>query len=412
MSGSICQNKMSSFESILEKESVLENMELEKTVIQDLDKTLVPKTPIDFIRDRDVNTNTNPNANPIPIPIINTSPSPITPNEIHYREFQSNTKDNIPASGGEYSSSESIDRNENQKEVSVSDFSSSDRGGIVYDIIHIFDDVYSYGRTLIENNYFNFSENDDFNLVYPNIYIGNYSTSTNLELLKNVGITHIISVIPTFNPPFSDKFKYLHIQAYDDQTQDLSQYFENCNAFIGDVLNESGKVLIHCMVGRSRSVTMFLAFLINVIRGNFNQNIVNLGSDNDVSNEVEYKQFGKSRNTNINQNTHSKIRDTQNEDINQIEYIKPELSNKYRNFINYKKETMIREVDELMEKYKLFQKEMNIFADDIVSDTSIEQLKQQFSNIFIVQILKYIKKYRSMASPNSYFVSQLIELLM
>ena len=392
-----CHNKMSSFESILEREPVTENVELENTVIQDLDKTLVPKTPIDFIRD--VDANTNPNAQPI----INTSPSHITSNEIHYREFQSNSKDNIatdniPASSGE-----------TPKEVNVSDFSSSDRGGIVYDIIHIFDDVYSYGRTLIENNYFNFSENDDFNLVYPNIYIGNYSTSTNLELLKNVGITHIISVIPTFNPPFSDKFKYLHIQAYDDQTQDLSQYFQNCNAFIENVLNEGGKVLIHCMVGRSRSVTMFLAFLINVIRGNFNQNIVNLGSDNDVSNEVEYKQFGKSRNTNT--NTYSKIRDTYNEDINQIEYIKPELSNKYRNFINYKKETMIREVDELMEKYKLFQKEMNIFADEIVSDTSIEQLKQQFANNFIVQILKYIKKYRSMASPNSYFVSQLIELL-
>lgn len=383
-----CYNKMSSFESILEREPVTENVELENTVIQDLEKTLVPKTPIDFVRDV--------NVNPIANPIINTSPSPIIPNEINYREFQSDGKDNTSASGGE-----------TPKEVNVSDFSSSDRGGIVYDIIHILDDVYSYGRTLIENNYFNFSENDDFNLVYPNIYIGNYSTSTNFELLKNVGITHIISVIPTFNPPFSDKFKYLHIHAYDDQTQDLSQYFQNCNAFIENVLNEGGKVLIHCMVGRSRSVTMFLAFLINVIRGNFNQNIVNLGSDNDVSNEVEYKQFGKSRNT----NTNSKIRDTYNEDINQIEYIKPELSNKYRNFINYKKETMIREVDELMEKYKLFQKEMNIFADEIVSDTSIEQLKQQFANNFIVQILKYIKKYRSMASPNSYFVSQLIELL-
>ena len=389
-----CQSKMSSFESILEREPVTENVELENTVIQDLEKTLVPKTPIDFVRDI--------NANPIANPIINTSPIPISPNEINYREFQSDGKDNTSSKGSE-----------TPKEVNVSDFSSSDRGGIVYDIIHIFDDVYSYGRTLIENNYFNFSENDDFNLVYPNIYIGNYSTSTNLELLKNVGITHIISVIPTFNPPFSDKFKYLHIQAYDDQTQDLSQYFQNCNAFISDVLSEGGKVLIHCMVGRSRSVTMFLAFLINVIRGNFNQNIVNLGSDNDVSNEVEYKQFGKSRNTNtnINQNTHSQIRDTYNEDINQIEYIKPELSNKYRNFINYKKETMIREVDDLMEKYKLFQKEMNIFADEIVSDTSIEQLKQQFANNFIVQILKYIKKYRSMASPNSYFVSQLIVLL-
>ena len=86
---------------------------------------------------------------------------------------------------------------------------------------------------MIQDNYlgyyFNFANNDDFNLIYPNIYIGNYSTSTNLELLKGVGITHILSVIPTFNPPFLDKFTYLHIPAYDDQSQDLKQYLQSCN---------------------------------------------------------------------------------------------------------------------------------------------------------------------------------------
>ena len=119
--------------------------------------------------------------------------------------------------------------NNNEKIVAVADVGAvadvvdSEHGGIVYDLIHLLDDVYSYGRTIIENNYFNFANNDDFNLIYPNIYIGNYSTSTNLELLKGVGITHILSVIPTFNPPFLDKFTYLHIPAYDDQSQDLKQ---------------------------------------------------------------------------------------------------------------------------------------------------------------------------------------------
>ena len=96
------------------------------------------------------------------------------------------------------------------------DFNNDESGGIIYDILHFFDDIYVYGRTLLENNYINLSDTDDFNLVYPNIYIGNYSTSTNFDLLKTLGITHIISAIPTFNPPFEDKFKYLHIEAYDD----------------------------------------------------------------------------------------------------------------------------------------------------------------------------------------------------
>jgi hypothetical protein len=396
---------MSSFSSILEREPPVENILTETAVlnnsVQDLEETLIPKTPIDFVANANAKSDSNSDSD--------------SSSKIQYREFQSDTN-NYGDGKDNHTSVEAVYKE--QKGVIVSDVGNNDRGGIVYDIIHILDDVYSYGRTVIENNYFNFANNDDFNLVYPNIYIGNYSTSTNLELLQNVGITHIISVIPTFNPPFPDKFKYLHIQAYDDQSQDLSQHFEKCNLFIKNMLKEGGKVLIHCMVGRSRSVTLFLGFLINIICGNFNQSVVNLFSDNDVSNEVEYKQFGKSRNKlNIKYNSSrtNTANDTANDNITTLEYIKPELSNKYLNFINYKKETMISEVDELIKKYKLFQKEIHILTADIVSDKSkeqsLEQSKEQFANNFITQILNYIKKYRSIASPNPYFITQLVDLL-
>ena len=98
--------------------------------------------------------------------------------------------------------------------------------------MHTISDLYVYGRTMIENNYINLSDNEDFSIMFPNIYVANYSTSTNLELLQGLGITHIISVIPTFNPPFLDKFKYLHIEAYDDESQDIKKYFEISNEFI------------------------------------------------------------------------------------------------------------------------------------------------------------------------------------
>ena len=400
---------MSSFSSILEREPpgenvatkniAIENIAIENVVLNNvghgLDNTLVPKTPIDFVKNANANSNVDSSS------------------KIQYREFQSDINNYNGGKDNDTSSVKEADCKE-QKEVIISDVGNNDRGGIVYDIIHILDDVYSYGRTVIENNYFNFANNDDFNLVYPNIYIGNYSTSTNLELLQNVGITHIMSVIPTFNPPFPDKFKYLHIQAYDDQSQDLSQHFENCNTFIGNVLKDGGKVLIHCMVGRSRSVTLFLGFLINIICGNFNQSVVNLFSDNDVSNEVEYKQFGKSKNK-LNIKYTNSSPDTINDTISKIEYIKPELSNKYRNFINYKKETMISEVEELIKKYKLLQKEINILTVDIVpdkaTDKSTDQLKIQFANNFIKHILQYIKSYRTTASPNPYFITQLVDLL-
>ena len=177
-----------------------------------------------------------------------------------------------------------------EKENAVDITNLSENGGILYEIIRYFDDLYVTGRTHIENNYFNFSSNEDFNLVYPNIYVGNYSITTNFELLKGLGITHIISVIPTFNPAFEEHFKYLHIQAYDDDAQDMKMYFTSTNKFIKDCLAQNGKVLIHCMVGHSRSVTIFLAFLISIIKGEFSQSIVKFyenecNNDTNITNE-------------------------------------------------------------------------------------------------------------------------------
>lgn len=285
-----------------------------------------------------------------------------------------------------------------------------DEPSFFYNLLHILDDIYVYGRTVIENNYFNLSDNVDFNIVYPNIYIGNYSTSTNLELMNGLGITHIITVLPTFNPPFPDNFTYLHVQAYDDETQNLEPFFQKTNQFISDALTNRGKLLIHCMVGRSRSVSVFLAFLIHVIQGHFNQLLVDTTASNDVSNEIEYNKFvgfaGKKPRVitdgvapvrfinnplDSDNNISSIIND---EEISRVEYLQPEFGNKFRKFMNYKKDIMIREIEKLIEKYKLNVNSQSNTKEDLYSD-----------------ILAYVKKYRSIACPNSYFEKQLRMLL-
>ena len=47
----------------------------------------------------------------------------------------------------------------------VVDNFNNDGASILYDVIHTLDDLYVYGRTVIENNYFNFTNNDDFNML-------------------------------------------------------------------------------------------------------------------------------------------------------------------------------------------------------------------------------------------------------
>ena len=306
-----------------------------------------------------------------------------------------------------------------------------DEPGFFYNLLHILDDIYVYGRTVIENNYFNLSDNVDFNLVYPNIYIGNYSTSTNLELLQGLGITHILTVLPTFNPPFPDKFAYLHVQAYDDETQNLEPFFQQTNKFISDALTQRGKLLIHCMVGRSRSVSVFMAFIIHVMQGHFNQSLVDTTSSNDVSNEIEYNKFiGKhiGKQTKVitdgiapvryikergaenqgNQNGEPELQNT--EEISKLEYLQPEFGNKFRKFINYKKDLMLREIEKLIEKYKLAHSSYSITNINTNTNTNLNTNLNTKEDLYS-DILAYVKKYRAIACPNAYFEKQLRMLL-
>ena len=339
---------------------------------------------------------------------------------------------------------EKVDNEESEmksepKSTSMVDFNNDESGGIIYDILHFFDDIYVYGRTLLENNYINLSETDDFNLVYPNIYIGNYSTSTNFELLKTLGITHIISAIPSFNPPFEDKFHYLHIEAYDDESQDISQYFEISNEFINECLNQGGKVLIHCMVGRSRSVSLFLGFLIYIMHGRFHKKTLNLENNNDIYNSIEYNKFikdnkknysydGMNYGKNANGGTYNDGDNNNDyEKINKNNEIKPQFNNKKTSFILYKKEKMLLDVDELIHTYETLKKEITIYKKDTNNNICInfdktknyknvnelnqilKNMKLQAGTYFIGSLLTYVKKYRREANPNPYFIKQIIE---
>ena len=48
---------------------------------------------------------------------------------------------------------------------------------------------------------------------------------------------------------------------HDSPEAELSTHFDDCFAFMQEALAGGGGVLVHCFAGRSRSVTVLLAFL-------------------------------------------------------------------------------------------------------------------------------------------------------
>ncbi|XP_076636595.1 dual specificity protein phosphatase 22-B isoform X2 [Colletes latitarsis] len=100
------------------------------------------------------------------------------------------------------------------------------------------------------------------NRVLPGLYIGNYHDSKDADQLERFEITHILAIHDTARRLHSDKH-YLCIMAADSPDQNLSQYFSLCNDFIHAARLRGGNVLIHCLAGMSRSVTVAVAYIMS-----------------------------------------------------------------------------------------------------------------------------------------------------
>ncbi|XP_064107506.1 serine/arginine repetitive matrix protein 2-like isoform X1 [Macrobrachium nipponense] len=101
--------------------------------------------------------------------------------------------------------------------------------------------------------------------VLPGLYVGNFRDSKDPEQLKTHNITHILSIHDNARklPCNSDK-EYMCVVASDSPGQNLTQYFPACNDFIHTARLKGGGVLIHCLAGMSRSVTVAVVYVMCV----------------------------------------------------------------------------------------------------------------------------------------------------
>ncbi|CAH0381157.1 unnamed protein product [Bemisia tabaci] len=108
------------------------------------------------------------------------------------------------------------------------------------------------------------------NRVLPGLYVGNYRDSKDSAQLDRFKITHILAIHDAAKKLHSDKH-YLCVLASDTPDQNLSQYFSLCNDFIHAARLRGGNVLIHCLAGMSRSVTIAVAYIMSVTSLNWKE---------------------------------------------------------------------------------------------------------------------------------------------
>ncbi len=126
------------------------------------------------------------------------------------------------------------------------------------------------------NNTFSASE------ITDNIFVGDLASASNIEAMKEQGITHILTIMNGAYELYPNEFSYKIIHINDDPWVDITQFFEESNKFIDEALSKpENKIMIHCHRGISRSVTLLIAYKL------FKLNELNQIPDNEIEKTIE-----------------------------------------------------------------------------------------------------------------------------
>ena len=111
----------------------------------------------------------------------------------------------------------------------------------------------------------------DATAITPWLYVGAQECVAleRRELLMEKGVTHVVSVQKVPQPWLVGKagtlpplpFEYLHIKVEDTLTANIASHFETIDAFLASAKAASGRAIVHCAFGQSRSVTALVSHL-------------------------------------------------------------------------------------------------------------------------------------------------------
>jgi hypothetical protein len=93
--------------------------------------------------------------------------------------------------------------------------------------------------------------------IAPYLLLGGSLVNKNPELVSYLGITHVVNMAVELPPNFelvaNRGLVYKHIRSDDSLRYNIRIHFEEAFEVIDDARTNNGRVLVHCMMGISRS---------------------------------------------------------------------------------------------------------------------------------------------------------------
>lgn len=98
--------------------------------------------------------------------------------------------------------------------------------------------------------------------VLAHLYIGSQADALDADVIKRFGITHVLNV--SISCPQSQHVpdgNFMRIPVNDGYTDKLLPHFQRAFNFLERVRESSGRCLVHCLAGISRSPTLSIAYI-------------------------------------------------------------------------------------------------------------------------------------------------------
>ena len=161
--------------------------------------------------------------------------------------------------------------------------------------------------------------------IIDNIYLGDFRTADDINLLKEYNITHIINC--AFNLPnrFPNEITYKRLDLRDEPNQPIIEKLEEAYEFIKE--NKDKNIFVHCVFGKSRSSSVVIFYIMKEKKLNFQEaknyvkNIRNIVEPNSGF-ELELNKYYDEHIANIAENNDNKIHNENKNEENNINEIR------------------------------------------------------------------------------------------
>lgn len=102
---------------------------------------------------------------------------------------------------------------------------------------------------------------DHVSEIIPGLFLGDVQPSLSEEWLKENKITHIVNAASELKNNFPDTIKYYNANLEDSRNEALLKRAVCGVLFIELAMKTGGRVLVHCYLGRSRSASIVIYYL-------------------------------------------------------------------------------------------------------------------------------------------------------